>query len=158
MQPYLNLSRWFMQKKFRPKFFFPTQLFFPNKFFFSDQIFFSDQNFFSDPIFFPTKFFFPDPLFFGPKFFFRPKFCFRTNYFFRTTFFSVSIPTKTATITILTKLYKFRYLESGTWQLELRIWNSGSGIGDWGSGTWDLGPRLLLTNWPFWPIWCGPAL
>ena len=126
MQPYLNLTRWFMQKKIRPKRifdpnFFSNPKFFPNPDFFSDQIFFSDQNFF--PTNFFRQIFFPDQNYFGSTFF---------------------IPTKTSTITILTKLYMFWDLESGT--------------GDWGSGTWDLGSRLLLTNWPFWPIWCGPVL
>ena len=74
----------------------------------SDRIFFSDQQKLFDQKN-SYQIFFPDQNYFGSTFF---------------------IPTKTSTITILTKLYMFWDLESGTWELELRIWNSGSGIGD----------------------------
>ena len=38
------------------------------------------------------------------------------------------------------------------------IQDLGPGIRDLGFRIWDLGPRPFLTNWPFLPIGCGPAL
>ena len=67
-----------------------------------------------------------------PNFFFDPK-IFRPNLlsdqnYFESTFF---IPTKTSTITILTKLYMFWDLESGTWDLGIGIEELEFGIWDW---------------------------
>ena len=64
-----------------------------------------------------VEIFFPDPNYLGSTFF---------------------IQTKTSTITILTKLYMFWDLESGTWDLGIGIEDLELGIWDWGLRIWDL--------------------
>ena len=54
MQPYFNLTRWFMQKEFWPTFFFRPTFFAPPTFF-SPPNFFFRFNFFPWPNFFPQN-------------------------------------------------------------------------------------------------------
>ena len=113
------------------------------KYYFGEKKF--DLNFFWKQKSWPKKNF--DPNFFSDK-------KNLTQIFFRTKIFLIQI--FLIKIFFLTNFFFYPNLFSGK-----QIWTQfflGFGIWDWGLGTWDLGPKLLLTNWPFWPIGCGPAL
>ena len=138
------------------KFFWPK--------FFLTQIFFQPKNVWSK-FYFDQQKFWPKN-FFWPKFFLSHIFLSGQNNFDPNFFGQIKINHKLFwTKKILDKKnwpnfswFWIWILGPGIQELGFRICDLGFGIWDSGSGTKDLVSRLLLTNWPFWPIGCGPAL